>query len=246
MKQIIAVFLFVFFSGSVFARGVENSWNNAVVFIPTSSNPVTINDIKTDKKYPVVLYLHGCTGIVEWHDYDWGRTLSEKGYVVILLNSFARTERKANCDPVARTGGFYPKAHEYRQEEIEYGLGQLRSKEWADLNRLFLMGHSEGGTAVAISKHKGFRANIILAWTCTFQSEYWLDGIKSPKNVPILAVAAKHDEWRVGKRTFGRCADRADGRNVTQIDLEGSIHATTKYPESKPAVLEFLKKVDSQ
>jgi hypothetical protein len=71
-----------------------------------------------------------------------------------------------------------------------------------------------------------------------------MSGIHSPKDVPVLAIAAKKDEWRVGKITEGRCADNANGRKVTQIDLDGSIHATTKYPESKPAVLNFLKNVD--
>ncbi len=244
MKKILVLSLLFFNSVVLYAKDVESSWNNAVVFIPTSANPIAVKDIKTDKKYPVVLYLHGCTGIIESHDYDWGRTLSENGYMVILPNSMSRSGRIPNCDPARKTGGLFPQAHDYRQQEIDYALQQIKNSSWADNNRLFLMGHSEGGTAVAISQHQGFRANIILAWTCTFQWEPALDGIKSPKNVPVLAVAAKNDEWRVGKRTFGRCADRADGRSVTQLDLDGSIHATTKYPESKPAVLTFLKNID--
>ena len=246
MFKILIIFLTVFNFNISYASDVESSWNKAVVFVPESSNPIGINDINSNKTYPVILYLHGCTGIVDWHDHDWGSTLSKNGYIVILLDSMARPSRIPNCDPIRKTGGLFPQAHEYRQQEISYALSQLKNKSWAKQDRIFLMGHSEGGTAVAISQHQEFRANIILAWTCTFQFEPALDGIKSPKHIPILAVAAKNDEWRVGKRTYGRCSDRSEGRNLTQIDLNGSIHATTKYPESKPAVLEFLKKSDSQ
>ena len=226
------------------ANDVESSWNKAQVFVPGNTAPVTVNDIKSNQNYPVVVYLHGCTGIVNWHDHDWGVTLSSNGFIVIMLDSMARAGRIPNCDPVAKTGGLFPQAHDYRQQEITYALEQIQKSSWADKNKIFLVGHSEGGTAVARSQHKGTRANVILAWTCAWRGDRFMAGIHSPKDVPVLAIAAKKDEWRVGKITEGRCADNANGRKVTQIDLDGSIHATTKYPESKPAVLNFLKNVD--
>ena len=225
-----------------FASNVESSWERARVFVPGNTEPVNVKDIKSNQNYPVVIYLHGCTGIVEWHDYDWGKTLSANGYLVILVDSMARSGRVPNCDPLRKSGSnLFPQAYDYRQQEITYALEQVQKSNWADKQKIFLMGHSEGGIAVASSTHQSPRANIILAWTCTFRNYSALDGIKSPKEIPILAVAAKYDAWRVGKASEGRCADNADGRSVTQIDLNGSEHATTKYPQSKPAVLDFLK-----
>ncbi len=241
MKNAVIFLLITFFSSSVFANDPKLSWDRAVVFAPQSTDPLKITDIKSDKPLPVVIYLHGCTGIVDWHDFDWGKTLSGAGYIVIMPDSMAREGRIANCDSAQKKGGAFPQAHEYRQQEITYALDQIKQAPWADKNRIFLVGHSEGGTAVAISTHTEPRANVILAWTCTFRWEPQLDGIKSPKNIPILAVAASSDEWRVGKPTYGKCIDRAEGRSVQQVNLNGSTHATTKYPESKPAVLEFLK-----
>jgi dienelactone hydrolase len=241
MNKIILTLMLLFAANFAQANDAKLSWDNATVFAPQSNDPIKITDIKTAQPLPVVVYLHGCTGIVDWHDYDWGRTLSNNGYIVVMPNSMAREGRIANCDPVLKRGGLFPKAHEYRQNEIEYAIAQLQTSPWANKDKIFLVGHSEGGTAVAITQHAGTKANVILAWTCTFTFEPTLDGIKSPKDVPILAVAATRDEWRVGKPTYGRCVDRADGRKVTQVDLKGSTHATTKYPESKPAVLEFLK-----
>lgn len=241
MKTKILTLILLTLAHTAWAGDPKLSWNHAHVFSPQSTEPIKITDIRSNQPMPVVIYLHGCTGIVDWHDYDWGRTLSSAGYIVIMPDSMAREGRRPNCDPVQKRGGQFPEAHEYRQQEITYSLDQIKQAPWADKNRIFLVGHSEGGTAVSISTHPEPRANVILAWTCTYRWEPKLDGIKSPKNIPILAVAAVNDEWRVSKPTYGRCADRADGRSVKQIDLKGSIHATTKYPESKPAVLEFLR-----
>jgi dienelactone hydrolase len=104
------------------ANDVESSWNKAQVFVPGNTLPVTVNDIKSNQNYPVVVYLHGCTGIVNWHDHDWGVTLSGSGFIVIMLDSMARDGRIPNCDPVAKTGGLFPQAHDYRQQEITYAL----------------------------------------------------------------------------------------------------------------------------
>jgi dienelactone hydrolase len=240
MKLLLTLIL-TFSFNIAYATDVASSWSQAKVFVPGSFKPVTVKDIKSNQNYPVIVYLHGCTGIVDWHDHDWGKTLSSHGYLVILIDSMARNGRIPNCDPVTKTAGFFPQAHEYRQEEITYALEEIAKVDWADKNQIFLMGYSEGGIAVASSTHRSFRANIILAWTCTFRNHKTLDGIKSPKEIPILAVAAKYDVWRVGKASEGRCIDKADGRPLIQVDLNGSEHATTKYPESKPAVLDFLK-----
>ena len=242
MKKAILTLMLVLGANFAHANDAKLSWDNATVFAPQSNEPIKITDIKTAQPLPVVVYLHGCTGIVDWHDYDWGRTLSSSGYIVVMPDSMARKGRTSNCSPSRQTGSnSFPQAYEYRQQEISYDMDQIQQNNWANKNKVFLMGHSEGGIAVASSTHNMLRGNVILAWTCTFRNNPTLDGIKSPKEIPILAVAAKYDEWRVGKASEGRCADKADGRNLIQIDLNGREHATTKYSESKPAVLKFLQ-----
>ena len=241
MNKLVATLMLLFGANFAQANDAQLSWDSAKVFTPQSNILIKITEIKTAQPLPVVLYLHGCTGIIDWHDYDWGRTLSKNGYIVVMPDSMAREGRYANCDPVAKTGGLFPQAHDYRQQEITYALEQIKKSSWADLDKIYLVGYSEGGTAVARAKQTGTKANVILAWTCTWRGDRFLGGIHSPKEVPVLAIAAIKDEWRVGKITEGRCIDNANGRKVTQIDLDGSTHATTKFPETKPAVLNFLK-----
>jgi hypothetical protein len=140
----------------------------------------------------------------------------------------------------------FPQAYAYRQQEITYALDQIGKSPWADKRNIFLMGHSEGGIATAQSNHGGFRGIIISGWTCTnvivAESKHpEIGGIHSPKDIPVLAIAYKDDVWRKGKNNEGRCADKADGRDLVQIDLEGNSHDTFGVKVAEDAVSIFLR-----
>jgi dienelactone hydrolase len=236
MKKLLLIFLMI--SLPAFANDVVLTWEKAPVFVPWRSTMTTVKEVKTDKKYPVIIYLHGCSGIAPGHGIRWGEHLSNMGFIAILPDSYARPKRKSNCNSSTREVGFNSKVHDYRQEEISYALEQLKNLEWADKSNIFLMGHSEGGFAVSQSTHTGFKGNIISGWTCTG----YRTGIFSPKSVPVLAVAWTQDPWFYNSRAQGRCIDSSRGRNVTQIDLDGPFHDTVFSQEARIRVYEFLKK----
>lgn len=232
----------------VFAQDVEKSWDDAVVYIPGKIFTTSVNKITVDKPMPVVIYLHGCTGIYRPHDGSWGTFLAEQGYIAILPDSMARPGRISNCDPRAKGGtSAFPSAYKYRQEEITYAISQLMASTWADKKNIFLMGFSEGGIGVAQSTHSGFAGKIIMGWTCTNKSFPDFDGIFSSKDTPVLAIASINDDWRAGKHTEGRCADKAQGRsNFKQIDIPGSQHQTFGSEEAQNAVKSFLNQYKSK
>jgi hypothetical protein len=80
-----------------------------------------------------------------------------------------------------------------------------------------------------------------VSWTCT-NTNWKFNGIFSPKETPILAIAYVDDPWRKGKSNEGRCANQASGRDIVQVDLEGTEHATFQNKLAQSAVAEFLKK----
>ncbi len=87
----------------------------------------SIADLRLDKKYPVVIYLHGCGGITSSNDTRWGKFLSEMGFVVILPDSLARPGRISNCDTSAKkTSNRFPMAIPYREQEIFYSINELK------------------------------------------------------------------------------------------------------------------------
>jgi dienelactone hydrolase len=230
------------------SKEVEKSWSSAVVYLPGKLFSVSVDKISVDKPTPVVIYLHGCVGINKYQDANWASLLAEQGFIVILPDSFARPDRLRNCDPRLKTRtNAFPMVYEYRQQEITYTLSQVMASSWADKKNIFLMGHSEGGIAAAQSPHPEFAGKIISAWTCTDKKDPSFDGIFSPPNQPILAMASLDDEWRKGTAYEGRCADKALNRtNFKQIDRQGSIHSTYDNPDAQKAVKEFLKQYSTK
>ena len=238
--KLLGIFLFLFTTG-VSANGVERSWDKALVYTPNAIFSKSTGS-KIEEKLPVVIYLHGCTGIYPQHDVEWAKYIAGLGFIVVMPDSMARTDRRSNCDPKAKGGtNAFPKAYEYRQQEIGYALEQLKNVSWADNKNIFLMGHSEGGIATAQSNYAGFNGIIISGWTCTNPNKKF-NGIFSPKETPVLAIAYVDDAWRKGKPNEGRCANQASGRDIVQLDLEGTEHSTFQNKLAQSAVAEFLKK----
>jgi dienelactone hydrolase len=245
MKNLCAkllVLLILGVSGLASASDVDQSWKKASVYTPGAFLSKSTDGLALDKKYPVVIYMHGCTGITNHNDLAWAKYIAEMNFVVVVPDSMARKSRLSNCDPRQKGNtATFPQAHDYRQEEIKFALSQLKSAEWADQKNIFLMGHSEGGLASARSTYSDFKGIIISGWTCTIMRIPRLHGIYSPKNIPILAIAYLDDSWFKGKPNEGRCIDQADGRRVIQVDLVGSDHDTFSNSNAKNAVTTFLK-----
>lgn len=243
MKNSILSFLILSFSVFSFAKDVELSWEKAPIYVKGSFFSKSTSNLVLDKKYPAVIYLHGCTGIFPQHDIGWAKLLASNNMVVVMPDSMARPNRKSNCNPNTKGAtNIFPQAYEYRQQEISYAKDQILKSEWWDGKNLFLMGHSEGGIATAQSSHNGFSAIIISGWTCTHRTAPNFDGVYSSKDIPVLAIAFLDDAWRKGKATEGRCAEKADGRNLTQIDLIGVEHSTYENKQAREAVIEFINK----
>lgn len=222
------------------AAEVARTWEGALVYLPPALLHVTPADVPAREPLPTVVYLHGCGGI-GWHDAEWARTLAAAGYAVVMPNSFRRQYRPRNCDPVTATAGSFPEAHAMRQEEIDYALTRLRTVPWVDPRNLFLMGHSEGGLAVAQWRGRGFRGHIISAWTCTSPYDPSFDGVWAPPTTPLLAIIFERDPWYRGS-TAGSCASKFGGRkDARQVTLPGSGHDTAYSREAREAVLRFLR-----
>lgn len=223
-----AVLFFMLASTNVFASDANRSWEAAPVYYPESAEQRKVSDLDTlGKTYPVVIYMHGCSGIRPQHDGNWARTLANKGYIVIQPDSFARQGRVANCDSDTKkpTGAFRNWA-EYREQEINYAIEQVKKSKWATSQPVFLMGQSEGAIATALRSQPGFNAHVIMSWTCTSKDYSMYDGLRSPKNIPVLSINNASDPWFNGTSFDGKCVDRADGRTVTPFVIPGHGHGT--------------------
>jgi poly(3-hydroxybutyrate) depolymerase len=223
-------------------KGVAMSWEKAQVFVPDMFFKTTPNKVTGNKPMPVVIYLHGCTGIDPNHDVRWGEFIKGLGYIAVLPDSMARPGRKSNCDPRTKRTGAFPQAHAMRMEEIRYALEQVKKSAWADTNNIFLMGHSEGGHAAAGNRLADFRGIIISGWTCTDSARAGSDGIFAPLETPILTLEWDHDAWREGTPLQGSCANKfGERKKARQVLFHGTQHSTYDQLKARDAVAQFLK-----
>jgi dienelactone hydrolase len=211
---------------------IASTWTQARVYLPHVPSYVRPADVSAIQKLPTVVLLHGCTGLTA-SIVRWARTLTSAGYGVVAPDSFARSYRWSNCDPKTYLGDAFPAARRMRQEEIEYALKSLRVAPWADKRNLFLMGHSEGGGAVALWQGGGFKAQIISGNRCR-------QGLAASPTIPVIVIGFVHDPWDgIYRRT---CAIRFGGReSASELLLPGSGHDTSQSREAQRAVLDFLR-----
>lgn len=222
------------------AADLARTWEEARVLLPNTRAILTPANVPARDPLPTVLYVHGCGGIYGI-DVLWAETLSTEGYAVIMPDSFAREYRPVDCDPRTATGGLFLQAFDMREEEIEYALARLRTLPWVDQRNLFLMGHSEGGGAVALWRWGGFKAHIIDGWKCTHRTYPPLDGVRAPLNTAVLAINYETDPWFRGPMA-GSCASKFGGRkDAREMILPGGGHGAAGWPEAREAVFQFLR-----
>ena len=118
------------------------------------SNPpwseVAAADIKPDARAPAVLVMHGCSGIFGSPN-SYQMFFMERGFAVFEPDSFARPGHICKYGKLSM-----------RTEDLEYAFEKIRKLPWVDPDRIFLMGISQGGAAVARWSKPGFAAHIIL------------------------------------------------------------------------------------
>lgn len=197
-----------------------------------------------DLRVPAVLLMHGCNGIGDEEE-STKLFLMDQGYPVFLPDSFARPGRRSNCAVGTATTAYAPEAPGLRLSELDYALTKLSTLGFVD--RVFLLGYSEGGLAVAsVERSPVPIAGIaITAWHC--QGRDGFVGIKAPREVPVLAILGDADPWyrsRGGRHCGEVFDDRPDARSIV---LPGNAHQIFTSPivanaeRARDAVLAFLK-----
>ena len=202
MKLFNLFFILFLFSctGAQQVSDLELTWRRAVVTFPASDSfnqirrkyieEINYSDINYERKLPLIIYLHGCTGIGNFFVFD---SLAAEGYAVIAMDSFARRFRPLQCNPKTKRGGENLYVYDFRRAELTYALEQISNFLWIDFENLFLIGASEGGVAAALFRGDVFNARVITQWTCS--GAPLLAGIGAPKRVPILSIVKEGDPY---------------------------------------------------
>ena len=192
--------------------------------------------ISSEKKIPIVIYLHGCAGITlsALRDMDF---LVRNNYAVIVPDSFARNFRPKNCDVFTKEGSM-------RLAEARHAHEVVKTLPWVDKHKIFMMGHSEGGNTTAQYARGGLAGRIIMGWTC--HAGEWTEyaGISGPNDEPILSFVASNESWLTDPGELGDCGDfmffRPNSESIV-VDVSTPTHWVGYDPEVKAKILHFLK-----
>ena len=234
---------------------MERAWQAALVRIPEPGGgyvSTTIAELRggglsPEGVWPVVIYMHGCSGI-------WSGTktrigfLARNGYAAIAPASFARLKYPRSCRPDTHQGGLYRPTLKMRQNDAGYAIAKAKTLPWVDTSNVFLMGLSQGGiTTATFSSSRpehSLRARIVEGWTCRAGwTEY--GGINAPETEPVLTLVGAEDPWFKNYWNRGSCGpylNRANGSRsvVYSTGRLKTRHELLEAREVQQTILDFL------
>jgi dienelactone hydrolase len=197
-------------------------------------------------RVPVVLFLHGSSGLGLKAIGEWQQWLATQGVASIAPDSFALPGHVTYKSPIDVAS--YERILALRASEIAPTLAALKAAPWADAQRLVLAGTSEGSVPVARQAGNDFAAKMMFAWSC--EANYF---VQAPKNVftaeqPVLNVISNVDpffsrsnSWLGNPDAAGHCGPALKGLPKAAVLLiPDAPHTLLNFPAARHAVAGFL------
>ena len=176
--------------------------------------------------FPAVVLWHGCGGLPEPVDQDWGVKITSWGYVALTIDSFGPRGIKNTC------GSGPPADMTY---DAYRALNFLVQQQFVDPKRVVAVGFSQGGWLSLSSVERGaieqasknkFRAVAAFYPVCS--------AVKGPMTVPTLIMTGESDDWTPaeacrklvnGQDDFGISRQKDEGVPIQLIVYPGAYHA---------------------
>lgn len=200
------------------------------------------------RRYPTIVYMHGCSGIDIASTQTARDFLLKGGFVVVMPNSFARRHKPVSCVLATRKAGLHRSVIFWRQDEARNAIRQARSLPFVDPDNVFLVGLSEGGiTTATTTDNEPVNARIVEGWTCNSGwPEYW--GLKAPPSEPVLALSSRHDPWFKRAYLQGDCGSFMKHNNGSRSVVWREPHTLHDqhyqlwHPDAMRAAIDFLRR----
>jgi dienelactone hydrolase len=202
----------------------------------------------TKSRVPVVVFLHGSSGLELKAIGEWQLYLASLGVASIAPNSFALPDRMTYKSPIGKD--VYEKIHALRASEIPLAVQALRAAPWADMSRLVLAGTSEGGPAVARYSGNEFVGRMLYSWSC--ENNYFVQEHRTAViTQPVLNVMSSTDvffspsnTWLGNSAAKGYCGDALkDNKQATIVLIPGAPHTLLNLPAARNATAGFVRDV---
>lgn len=198
-------------------------------------------------KMPVVLFLHGSSGLGIKAIGEWQQWLATQGMASVAPDSYALPDHVTYKSPISKAE--YERIHALRGSEIAPMLAALKALPWVDSARIVLAGTSEGSISVARYTGTEFAARMVFSWSC--EANYF---VTEPRNAfeadkPVLNVISSTDAffspsntWLGNAAAKGHCADALKSVKRASVALiPGAPHTLLNLPAVHDITSGFLK-----
>ncbi len=196
---------------------------------------------------PVILFLHGGTGLGLPAIGEWQRWLATIGIASVAPDSFALPNRLTYKSPVSKE--VYEQIHRLRTSEVKPTLEALAQTTWADMSKVFLAGTSEGATSVARWRGNEFRGRIIYAWSC--EDNYFVETHDTAPLIeqPVLNIISavdpffsKANTWLGNQNAKGHCGESLRvNKRAAVVMVPDAPHTLLNLPSARHATEGFLR-----
>jgi dienelactone hydrolase len=235
---------------------IKRTWLGGYIFYPSGSRfkwgeiSTTVPEAAAalaGRRYPTIVYMHGCSGIDIASTKTARDFLLKGGFVVIMPNSYARIDKPASCILAQHQGGLHRSVLAWRQDEARNAIHQARLLPFVDPNNIFMVGLSEGAiTTATTTGNEPINARIVEGWTChAGWPEYW--GLPAPASEPVLSLSTADDPWfqiAVLKGNCGAFMNRTNGSKAIIFPTTHILHDQhfqLWHPDAMNAALKFLR-----
>lgn len=198
-------------------------------------------------KAPVVVFMHGSSGLSLKAIGEWQQWLATQGVASIAPDSFALPDRLTYKSPVDKS--IYEQIHALRASEIKLAVDAVQNLPWVDSARLVLAGTSEGATSVARYTGNEFTGRILYSWSC--ENNYFVSEHKSalPQDRPVLNVMSSTDNffsasnpWLGNAAPQGHCGHALkDNKQASIVLIPGAPHTLMNLPQARNATAAFFR-----
>ena len=247
-------------AGEVRGNAVEHTQQSAVDVIREANlalpSVMTGNDAffgkwkdqpRTVRPGPVVLFLHGSSGLNLPAIEEWQKWLSGLGIASVAPDSFALPGRLTYTSPVDKA--VYERIHALRASEVGLAMEALKQTAWVDPSRIVLAGSSEGATTVARNGDVAFAARMIFSWSC--ENNYFVEAHKTRMiaDQPVLNVISSVDPfyspanpWLGNPEAKGNCAAALSAsKQATIVLVPRAPHTLINLPYVRAITRAFLE-----
>lgn len=216
----------------------------AVYLGPMKSAPAQVQ-----ARVPVVVFMHGSSGLGLKAIGEWQQWLAEQGIASLAPDSFALPDRITYKSPVSKD--VYEQVHALRLSEVALAVRAVQSASWADTTRMVLAGTSEGSVPVARYRGPEFAGRILFAWSC--ENNYFVreHATALPTDKPVLNVISLVDpffsptnSWIGNAAASGHCgSELKEHKQASVVLIAGAPHTLLNLPTARQPVAGFLKEL---